>query len=138
MAKSINKVFVMGLISDPLELRHTQNGGAVLNIKVACEEEFRGKDGSMKHRHEWIPCVVWGDQAKSIAASARQGDPIVVEGKWSTRSWEDRDGNKRYTTEVQAWSVVLLGGSGAVDEPADDIPQGDTGSSDGGDDEIPF
>jgi single-strand DNA-binding protein len=98
--------------------------------------------GERKERTEWHRVVVWGKQAEIVGEYLRKGRQVYVEGSLQTREWTDRDGNKRYTTEVKAQRVQLLGKPG--DAPAATMPVGDTGAAvaepDGGfeEDDIPF
>ncbi len=138
----INKVILIGNLGADPELRYTSGGQAVADLRLATSRKWTAKDGTSKEETEWHRVVVWGKQAESCKEYLSKGRQIYVEGRLQTRQWEDRDGNKRYTTEVVAENVKFLGGgrgqqgaAGAGEPP----PPGD-GDAPGnlGDDDIPF
>lgn len=142
MAEGVNKVILLGNLGQEPELRYTGSGKAVCNMRIATSERWTGRDGQAGERTEWHTIVVWGKQAESCGQYLHKGSQIYVDGRLQTRSWEDRDGNKRRTTEVVANRVVFLArtgggtGGGGVDEPP---PPGDADlPADLGDDDIPF
>ena len=98
------KVIVVGNLGRAPELRHTNSGKAVGGFSVAVNQ---GK-GDTKTT-EWIPIVVWEKTAENCDKYLDKGSPVYVEGRWQTREWEDRDGNKRTTVEVVAHNVIFLG-----------------------------
>ncbi|MBI4161586.1 MAG: single-stranded DNA-binding protein [Acidobacteria bacterium] len=106
---SVNKVILIGNLGRDPEVRHTQNGTLVANFPMATTEGWTGKDGQKQERTEWHRIVVWGKQAEVCGQYLTKGRQVFVEGSLQTRSWEDRDGNKRYTTEVRANRVLMLG-----------------------------
>lgn len=107
---SINKCFMMGNLGADPEMRTTGGGQSVCNFRIACSEKFKDRDGQMQERTEWVSIVAWGRQAEIAAEYLRKGSPVHVEGRLQTREWEDKQGSKRYTTEVVAERVTLLGG----------------------------
>lgn len=110
---SLNKVMLIGnLGSDPVK-RYTQSGAAVVNFNIATNERWTGKDGNRQERTEWHKIVVFGAQAENCEKYLSKGRSVFVEGRIQTRDWEDKDGNKRYTTEIVANNVVFLSGQGA-------------------------
>ncbi len=135
---SVNKVIVIGNLGRDPELRYTQSGQAVANFSVATTERFGGKDGSEpQERTEWHRIVTWGKTAENCAQYLAKGRQVYVEGSLQTRDWEDREGNKRHTTEIRAQRVQFLGtrggGPGGTSAPASsdlDAP-GDSGPSSG-------
>jgi single-strand DNA-binding protein len=133
---SVNKVILIGNLGRDPELRSTANGNLVANFPIATTEVWTGKDGQKQERTEWHRIVVWGKQAEICNQYLVKGKQIYVEGTLQTRSWEDRDGNKRYTTEVKGLRVLMLGkpdgGSRSSEQPAP--PQ----DPDFSDDDIPF
>jgi single-strand DNA-binding protein len=118
--------------SDP-ELRFTQGGQAVLNLRLATTESYLDKDKVRRERTDWHNVVVWGKRGEALAKILGKGSSIFIEGSLRTSSYDDKDGNKRYKTEVIANNVVLSGGrsrGGAEDAgpPADfSSPQGGGG-----------
>ncbi|MEL7368446.1 MAG: single-stranded DNA-binding protein [Myxococcota bacterium] len=106
---SVNKVFLIGNLGADPEVRYTSSGSAVANFSVATTEVWNDRNGERQERTEWHRIVVWGKQAEHCGEYLRKGRSVHVEGKIQTRSWDDRDGNKRYTTEVVANSVTFLG-----------------------------
>ena len=141
MAEGLNKVLLIGNVGQPPELRSTASGQSVMTIRMATNERYKNKDGEWTDRTEWHSVVVWGKRAEGLSKILQKGTHIYIEGKLQTRSWEDKDGNKRYTTEIVAREVLLLGrkndtGNGRSDGP----PPPDDDQYGGGynDDDIPF
>lgn len=95
--------------SDP-ELRFTQGGAAVLNMRLATTESYLDKDKVRRERTDWHNVVVWGKRGEALAKILGKGSSIFIEGSLRTSSYDDKDGNKRYKTEVIANNVVLAGG----------------------------
>ena len=110
MAEGMNKVFLLGNLGAEPELRFTQNGNAVLNMRLATSERFKDNSGEWKDRTEWHSVVVWGKRGEGLAKILTKGSRIMVEGSLRTTSYEARDGGKRYKTEVNAYNVLLAGG----------------------------
>jgi len=146
MAEGLNRVLVMGNLGADPELRFTQGGTAVLNMRIAVTESYLDRDQQRTERTEWVNAVVWGARAEGLKKVLSKGSRLLVEGRLQTSSYDDRDGNKRYKTEVVANNVVLCGGGkgggqrGAAQ--AQDEPQGGGygygGGAGQGDDDIPF
>ncbi len=109
---SVNKVFLIGNLGRDAEQRHTANGTAVSNFSLATTDMWTDKSGQRQERTEWHRVVVWDRQAESLQPYLTKGKQICVEGRLQTREWNDRDGNKRYTTEIRADRITLLGGRG--------------------------
>lgn len=128
---SFQKIIVMGNLGKNPELRETQSGKAVANFSVATNE-FRSTNGGEREKvTEWHNIVAWDRTAENVAKYLKKGSQCLVEGRIQTRSWEDRDGNKRYTTEIVANNVQFIGRKGDLDEtqasteadgPTDDMP----------------
>ena len=107
---SVNKVILVGNLGGDIELRYTPAGTAVGNIRIATTETWTDKNsGERRDQTEWHRVVLWGKQAETLNEYLKKGRQIYVEGRLQTRQWDDRDGNKRYTTEVRSDRVVLLG-----------------------------
>lgn len=138
----LNRVTALGNLGADPELRMTQGGQGVLNLRLACTETYLDKEKKKQERTEWISCVVWGKRGEGLAKILKKGDRILVEGSLRTSSYEDRDGNKRYKTEVIAREVLLQGSPGGKRErePAREEPDQDPSNMGGfdGDDDIPF
>ncbi len=113
---SVNKVILIGNLGADPELRYTATGTAVANFNIATKEFWTGKDGNKEERTEWHRVVAWARLGEICGEYLVKGKQVYIEGKLRTRSWEDRDGNKRYTTEVLAQSMQMLG------SPGDRIP----------------
>lgn len=110
---SVNKVILVGNLGRDAEVRYTQGGTAVATLNMATTEVWNDKaSGQRQERTEWHRVVVWGKTAETLQEYLLRGRQIYVEGRLQTRQWDDRDGNKRYTTEVRADRVVLLSGRG--------------------------
>lgn len=105
----INKVFLVGNVGRDPEVRFTQSGTAVGNFTLATNEVRKSKDGEKEERTEWHRIVVWGRQAEIARDYVKKGSLIAVEGSIRTRQWEDRDGNKRSTTEINTDRFTFLG-----------------------------
>ena len=150
---SVNKVILVGNLGRDAEVRYTKGGSAVATLNMATTEVWNDRtSGQRQEKTEWHRVVVWGKQAETLSEYLLRGRQIYVEGRLQTRQWDDRDGNKRYTTEVRADRVVLLGGRGGESgrgrepdaggpQPGDRHDQGAPGPEPGGElseDDIPF
>lgn len=109
---SVNKVILVGNLGRDAELRFTPGGAAVATLNMATTEVWNDKSGQRQEKTEWHRVVLWGKTAESLSEYLIKGKQIYVEGKLQTRQWDDKDGNKRYTTEIKGDRVVLLGGGG--------------------------
>jgi single-strand DNA-binding protein len=112
MAGGVNKVILIGNLGADPELRYTSGGSAVADLRLATSRKYTTKDGNSKEDTQWHRIVVWGKQAEHCKEYLSKGRQVYVEGRLQTRQWEDRDGNKRSTTEVVAERVQFLGGGG--------------------------
>jgi single-strand DNA-binding protein len=142
---SVNKVILVGNLGRDPELRYTKSGSAVANFSLATTDVF-SKEGQREERTEWHRIVAWGKTAELCTQYLAKGRSVYIEGQLRTREWEDKDGNKRQTTEVHAQTVQFLGPRGGgqggqggggggsrgseSSSPASDAPPAD--------DEIPF
>jgi single-strand DNA-binding protein len=109
---SVNKVIIVGNLGRDAELRYTTGGHAVANFSLAATEKWNDKQGQKQERTEWVRCQLWGKSAEALEPYLKKGKQVYIEGRLQTREWEDKDGNKRYTTEVRVDRTVLLGGGG--------------------------
>ena len=105
---TVNKVIIIGRIGQDPELKHTPSGAACLTLSVATNTKYKGQDGNNVEQTEWHRVVAWRKLAEIIAQYAKKGSRLYVEGKLTTRSWDDKNGEKRYTTEVVAENIQLL------------------------------
>ncbi len=112
MAEGLNRAILVGNLGMDPELKFTQGGQAVLRIRLATTESYPGKTGERQERTEWHTVTVWGKRAEALNKILSKGRTIWVEGRIQTRSWEDKDGNKRYSTEINAQNIGLMGGGG--------------------------
>lgn len=127
MADGLNRWTGIGRLGGDPELRFAGNT-PVLNMSLACEESWFDKASNQrKSRTEWIPCVLWGARAESLAKILGKGDLICVEGSLYTEQWNDKAGNKRSAIKVRASNVVLCGGrrGGGQQQHAPDPDMGD-------------
>ena len=109
---SVNKAILVGRLGRDPETRYTSGGQAVANFTLATDESYKDRSGERQKRTEWHRVVLWGKTAESLSEYLTKGKQIYVEGRLQTRQWDDKDGNKRYTTEIRSDRVVLLGGGG--------------------------
>ena len=142
---SLNRVTLIGNLGRDPELRYTATGQAVANFTLATNESFKNRSGEWEKRTEWHRIVVWARLAEFCGEHLAKGKQVYVEGRIQTRDWEDREGQKRTTTEINAQRVQLLGprpdggfqADGGDPGPTDSsAPENDPGASSG--DDIPF
>ncbi len=148
MARGVNKVILVGNLGGDPETKYMPSGSAVTNLTVATNESWKDKQtGEQKDRTEWHKVAMFGRLAEIAAEYLRKGSQVYIEGKLRTRKWTDKQGNDRYTTEIIADEMQMLGGRGGGGAPAmgspppsSPPPQGAPGSSGGDDfdDDIPF
>jgi single-strand DNA-binding protein len=140
----VNKVILVGHLGNDPEIRYTQGGTPVGNFRLATTERWVSKNGERAERTEWHRIVVWGKLAEICAEYLTKGKQIYIEGRLQTRQWQDKDGNNRYTTEVTANNMVMLGKAGdrvevgAPPSYSDSPPSDPSGSGDQSDDVVPF
>jgi single-strand DNA-binding protein len=113
----LNKVILIGNLGRDPELRYTPNGSPVAEFSLATSEKWKDKEGNPQERTEWHNVVAWGRQAEICGEYLHKGRQVYVEGRIQTRSWDDKDGNKRYKTEVVARQVLMLGARGEGQGP---------------------
>ncbi|MBL4635401.1 MAG: single-stranded DNA-binding protein [Kofleriaceae bacterium] len=150
----INKVILVGNLGSDPDLRSTPSGVSVCEFSVATNETWKGKDGQTQDRTEWHKIIIWGKLGENCSKFLSKGRQVYVEGRLQTRSWEDKEGNKRYTTEIVARDIQFLGGGGGGNRadggqegpppPKEDFGGGGGGNGGGGNDgggggdDIPF
>lgn len=152
MARGVNKAILVGNLGKDPEVSYLPSGQSVTKFSLATSRSYKDKNGELKDETEWHNIVAWGKLGEICAQYLAKGRQAYVEGRIQTRSWEGRDGNKRYTTEIIAENVQMLGGRGeGPGEPvasrapaaARNASPPDDGSHDPGppditDDDIPF
>lgn len=143
--RGVNKVILVGRLGVDPEIKYTATGTAVCRLSLATSESWTDKDGQKKDRTEWHRIIVWAKLAQICGEYLKKGRQIYVEGRLQTRSWEDKSGNKRYSTEIVANTVQFLGsgdkqGASPKDDFVDDSAfMNDTETeSSGASEDIPF
>ena len=159
MARSLNRAQLIGNLGADPEVRSTSNGGRVANLSLATSRQWKGASGDKQEKTEWHKIVLWNNKGSNLADIAerycKKGDKVYVEGSIEYRSWQDKDGQTRYTTEINARELILLSGKGeggesysapkaaagavsakpgAKDESFSDFPE----ALDAEDDDLPF
>ena len=158
MSRSLNRVQLIGNLGADPEVRSTSNGGRVANLSIATSRQWKGASGDKQEKTEWHKIVLWNNKGSNLAESVerycKKGDKIYVEGSIEYRSWQDKEGQTRYTTEINARELILLSGkgdggesfsaakaagataakTGAKDESFSDFPE----ALDAEDDDLPF
>ena len=143
MARGINKVIVVGNLGADPDARYMPNGNAVTNISVATSESWKDKEtGDRQERTEWHRVVFFGRLAEIASEYLKKGSQVYVEGRLKTRKWEDKEGNDRWTTEIVANEMQMLGerisSSSYTDSFSAPKRSGSEFASDDFDDDIPF
>ena len=150
MARGVNKVTLIGNLGADPEVRYTANGSAVANIRLATAESWKDREsGENQERTEWHRVVFFSRLAEIVGEYLKKGSQVYIEGRLQTRKWQDRDGNDRYTTEIVANEMQMLGGRGGGGGGSFDAPNQSSSSApsqsanneppmDDFDDDIPF
>ena len=154
MAREVNKVILVGNLGADPEIRYMPNGGAVANVTVATTESWKDKQsGENQEKTEWHRVVFFARLAEIVGEYLKKGSQIYVEGRLQTRKWQDKSGQDRYTTEIVANEMQMLGsrggaGGGGAPAPSSSAPSSSGGAPSGGssgggsfddfDDDIPF
>ena len=108
----VNKVILIGRLGADPEIRYTPSGAEVATFRIATSESWTNKSGEKEERTEWHRIVAWRGLAKICGEYLNKGKLVYIEGRLRTRSWEDKEGNKRSTTEIEATDMKMLGGMG--------------------------
>jgi len=132
MAEGLNRVMLLGNLGADPELRYTQGGQAVLNLRLATTESYLDKDRVRKERTDWHSVVIWGKRGEALAKFLAKGSTIFIEGSIRTSSYDDKEGNKRYKTEINATNVILAGRGGGRGASEGGYEGGGGGGSYGG------
>ena len=141
---AVNKVILIGNVGRDPEVRHLDKDVTVANFTLATSESYTAKNGEKVTTTEWHNIVVWRGLARVVEQYVKKGDKLYIEGRIRTRAWDDKDGNKRYTTEIYADNFEMLGGSNRnternatpSNEPANNVNEPDYGPSN--EDDLPF
>lgn len=115
----VNKVILVGNLGADPEIRYTADGTAVATFRIATSRKWKNKDGEQVDQTEWHRIVAWRRLGEICAQYLSKGKQVYIEGRLQTRSWEDKDGNKRWTTEIIAQNLQMLGRAGDVK----DVPE---------------
>lgn len=140
---SVNKAILLGNLGKDPELRYTPSGKAVATFSLATSERWTGQDGQKNESTTWHNIVVWGKQAEVMKEYLAKGRQVYIEGRISNRSYDDKDGNKKYISEIVVQNFSFVGGRGgdgprdqsASGAPSADMPPPPSG---GDDDDLPF
>jgi len=145
MARGINKVILIGNLGQKPEMRYTQTNTAVATLGLATSESWKDKEsGEMREKTEWHRVVFFGKLAEICEQYLDKGSQIYVEGKLQTRKWQDKEGNDKYTTEIQGLSMNMLGGrqssgdGGAYDQSQPEQKPAEPSASNISEEDIPF
>lgn len=120
MAIGVNKAILLGNLGKDPEVRHLDNGRAVANFSIATSESYKNRSGEKVTNTEWHNIVLWTPLAEIAEKYLKKGNQVYIEGRITTRSYDDKDGNKKYITEIVGRELTLLGGGGG--RPSDDSP----------------
>jgi single-strand DNA-binding protein len=119
MSRSLNRVQLIGNLGADPEVRSISNGNRVANFSLATSRQWTGASGDKQEKTEWHRVVLWNNRGSNLADVAerycKKGDKVYVEGSIEYRSWQDKDGQTRYTTEIRARELILLSGRGGGD-----------------------
>ncbi|CAN5179004.1 hypothetical protein BH23BAC3_BH23BAC3_29840 [soil metagenome] len=146
---SLNKAMIIGRLGADPEVRYTQSNTAVANLSVATTERYKDKNGEQQESTEWHRIVAWGRLAEICQEYLKKGSLAYFEGRIETRQWEDKDGQKKYTTEIKAFSMQMLdsrgdsgGSSSGSSKKSSNEPMGSNVNIDNNfddmDDDLPF
>mgnify|MGYP003299901506 FL=1 len=126
MARGVNKVTLIGNLGNDPEVRYSGNGNAVANVSLATAESWRDKDsGEQQERTEWHRVVFFGRLAEIVSEYLHKGSQIYLEGRLQTNKWQDKEGNDRYTTQIVANEMQMLGGRGGTSNNKEPAPESD-------------
>jgi single-strand DNA-binding protein len=142
---SVNKVIILGRLGRDPEVRNFQNGGKVVNLRIATSERYKDREGNQQERTEWHSVAIFNERLGEVAEKfLRKGAQVYLEGQIETRKWQDQSGQERLTTEIvmrqYRGELQLIGGKGdkGGEAPANDAPRRSVADDRALDDEIPF
>ena len=110
MARGYHKTIIKGNLGKDPEVKHFDSGNSVASFSVAVSDSFKNKDGEFVEQTEWYNVVVWGKLTEVVEKYLSKGDSVLIEGRMKTRSYDDKNGDKRYVTELNATEINMLGG----------------------------
>lgn len=119
---SVNKIMLVGHLGQDPEKRTTPSGATVTTFSLATNERFKDRDGQQQEKTEWHNIVTWNRLADICAEYLHKGSQVYIEGKIQTRKWQDQSGQDRYTTEIIASQLQMLGSKGGRSDPYDAMP----------------
>ncbi len=135
----VNKVILVGNLGKDPEVRYLDNGVAVANFSLATTENYKNKQGERVSQTEWHNIVFWRGLAEVAEKYLKKGDSVYVEGKLRTRRWEDKDGNAKYTTEILADNMTMLGNKrSTTSEELSNTNDSDISNANETEDDLPF
>lgn len=135
----VNKVILVGNLGKDPEVRYLDNGVAVANFSLATTENYKNKQGERVSQTEWHNIVFWRGLAEVAEKYLKKGDSVYVEGKLRTRRWEDKEGNAKYTTEILADNMTMLGNKRSNDsEELSNANSSDISNTNETEDDLPF
>lgn len=137
MSKSVNKVILVGNVGKDPEVKYTSGGTAIAKFSLATAERFKDKSGDWQDRTEWHNVVAWGKLAEIAGQYVKKGSKLYLEGRLQTTSWDDKSGEKKYRTEINAGELIMLDGREA-ESSAPKKPAQKTSDMFADDDSIPF
>lgn len=132
----MNKVILIGNLGADAELKFAPSGDGIMRLRLATTERFKDKNGDKQEKTDWHTVVMFGKRAEALSKLLQKGSRIAIEGRIQTRSWEDKDGSKRYATDVIATDLELLDGKRDGGQQREQQPAYGPGAADI--DEIPF
>lgn len=141
MSGSLNKVMIIGNLGQDPEVKAIPNGTKVANFTICTSEKYKRKDGTQVNNTEWHRIVMWRGLAEIAEKYLRKGSNVYIEGKLTTRSWDDKNGQKRYTTEIVADNMQMLGGNKQGEQAPQSAPQSTPASGNmppAPEDDLPF
>ncbi len=124
MARGLNKVMVIGNLGRDPEMRYMPSGKPVTSFSIATTRSWTNSEGERREETEWFNVVAWGNLAEICKQRLRKGQQVYIEGRLQTRSWEDREGRKRFRTELVANEMILLGGRRSASEAVESTDEG--------------
>lgn len=124
MARGVNKVILVGNLGKDPEVSYLPSGQSVTKFSLATSRSYKDKTGEWKEETEWHNIVAWGKTGESVAQYLSKGRQVYVEGRIQSRTWEDKEGKKRYNTDIVADNIMLLGGRGEGGGEAQARPAG--------------
>jgi single-strand DNA-binding protein len=126
---SVNKVILIGNLGRDPETRYMPDGGAITNISIATTETWKDKNGDKQEKTEWHRIAFFGKLAEIAGEYLKKGSQVYVEGRLQTRKWQDKDGQDKYTTEIVANAMQMLGSRQGMGGSAPDMGERDSGSA---------